>query len=258
MDSKDLAVEIQKGLNTSCIGCRITYFDSLPSTMDQARVQVENGAPEGSVIIAGEQTGGRGRLKRKWLSPLGNIALSIILYPRPESYPYLVMIASLAVARTIESLGIKAQIKWPNDVLIKGKKVGGILIEKRYLKNKPSVCIVGVGINVAVTPTVQEGPALPPTSLEAEVERKVSLAGVIATVLNEFERLYLMLPYGKEIFKDWRGKLVTLGKHVVAISGPERLEGIAEDVDEDGTLVLRLGDGSLARIVAGDVSLREQ
>ena len=115
---------ILRGLNTSLVGRNVIYYPTLASTMDTARLEARRGALEGTVVIAGEQTGGRGRLHRTWLSPAGNIALSIVLYPDLAGLPYLVMIASLAAARAVASVtGRKTEIKWPNDVLISDKKV---------------------------------------------------------------------------------------------------------------------------------------
>lgn len=120
----ELSAAVSRGLKTSLIGRKIVYRLSVPSTMDLAREEVQKGAAEGTVIIAGEQTEGRGRPKRKWLAPMGNIALSIILYPTNTSLPYLIMIAALAVVKSIEDVtGVKGQIKWPNDILIDGKSM---------------------------------------------------------------------------------------------------------------------------------------
>ena len=108
--------------------------------MDAARQEARNGASEGTVIIAGEQTGGRGRIKRAWMTPKGNIALSVILYPDISCLHYLIMLVSVAAARSIEAVtGLKPDIKWPNDVLINGKKVGGILIENEMTGSRVPV-----------------------------------------------------------------------------------------------------------------------
>jgi BirA family biotin operon repressor/biotin-[acetyl-CoA-carboxylase] ligase len=225
--------------------------------MDSARQEVGNGAPEGTVVIAGEQTRGRGRMQRAWYTPRGNIALSIVLYPDVASLPYLVMIASLAVASSIESVaGLKAQIKWPNDILINGKKVCGILIENEMKGNRLIHSIVGIGINVKLHPAEPGGAELPATDLEAEAGEKISRVKVIRHLLTEFERLYLLLPEGEAIYKAWRGRLVTLGQRVLVKSSGDVIYGIAESVDRSGALMLRAPDGSLTRIIAGDVTPR--
>ena len=251
------ALSILRGLKTDSIGRNIIYLPSVTSTMDAARKEALKGALEGTVIIAGEQTGGRGRLKRGWLSPEGNIALSIILYPDIKSLPYLIMIASLAVVKSIDSVtGVKAGIKWPNDILVKGKKVCGILIENEVKGNKVAYSIVGIGINVALNTNEYAEIADIATSLKNESGKDDLRIKIISSLLTEFERLYLKLPDGKSIYEAWRKRLITLGKQVKAVSGKQVIEGIAEAVDEDGALLIREEDGRLTKVVAGDVTLR--
>lgn len=209
------------------------------------------------MVITGEQTLGRGRLKRTWVSPAGNISLSLILHPPVRYLPYLVMVTSLAVMQSIEAvIGLKAQIKWPNDVLINGKKVCGILIENRMNGNKVDYVIIGIGVNVNLKVADYPEIASFATSLSDELGRPVSLLDMTRQLLVELEKLYLMLP-SELIFQKWRDSLVTLGKRVRATWGDTVYEGMAESVAEDGSLLLRQPDGTLTRIVAGDVTLRE-
>ncbi len=246
-------------LDTRFIGQKIIYFPQLSSTMDVARSEARQGASEGTAIIAGEQTSGRGRVKRLWLSPPGNIALSLILYPDVSNLPYLIMIASLAVVRSIENVaGLKADIKWPNDILIDGKKVCGILIENEISGGRTARAIIGIGVNVNLGALKIQDSYIPVTSLEKEVQGTVAKTDLINNLLVEMERLYLELPDGESIYKEWRDKLVTLGKRVIVRTGTETLEGLAESVDSTGALMLKLDDGSSTRIVAGDVTLRER
>ena len=246
-------------MKTNFIGQKVIYYPRLPSTMDAARQEARRGAKEGTVIIAGEQTGGRGRLKRTWLSPPGNIALSIILYPDIASLPYLVMIASLAVVHSIEAVtGLKTQIKWPNDILIGGKKVCGILIENEVRGNRVAYASIGIGINVDLKVADFIEISTTATSLRNESDRVVLGTKIIRSLLTELERLYLALPAGEPIYEAWRDRLATLGKRVKVKSGSRTLEGIAEAVDESGALMLRHADGTLTRVIAGDVSLREE
>jgi BirA family biotin operon repressor/biotin-[acetyl-CoA-carboxylase] ligase len=253
------AAAITRGLKTRCIGKRVLYFPSLPSTMDAARNEALKGAKEGTVVIAGEQTGGRGRLKREWLAPEGNVALSVILRPEIKALPYLIMITSLAAVRSIESVaGVKAGIKWPNDVLIGGKKAGGILIENEMRGNKVAFSIVGIGINIDLRATDYAEIAMTATSLKKESGKKDLRLKIIRSLLEEFERLYLLLPDGKSIYEAWRQRLVNLGKKVRAQPGSQVIEGTAEEVDEGGALLIRGEDGKLTRVVAGDVTLREK
>jgi len=169
------------------------------------------------------------------------------------------MIASLAVVRSIENVaGLKADIKWPNDILIDGKKVCGILIENEISGGRTARAIIGIGVNVNLGALKIQDSYIPVTSLEKEVQGTVAKTDLINNLLVEMERLYLELPDGESIYKEWRDKLVTLGKRVIVRTGTETLEGLAESVDSTGALMLKLDDGSSTRIVAGDVTLRER
>jgi BirA family transcriptional regulator, biotin operon repressor / biotin---[acetyl-CoA-carboxylase] ligase len=260
MANQELSVSlVKKTLSTRFIGQKIVYYPILASTMETAREKARQGTADGTVVIAGEQTAGKGRLQRNWVSPGGNIALSIILYPEAANLPYLIMIASLAAASAIESVtGIRTQIKWPNDILIRGKKTAGILIENALKGDRVAYAIVGIGINAALQPGEFKDIAATATSLEAETGIRVSREAVISGLLTEFERLYSELPEADIIFKVWRGRLITLGQPVTATWGEKKINGIAECVDESGALMIRLSDGALTKVVAGDVTLREK
>jgi len=260
MSDKDLSADlITCGLETSFLGQRVLYYPRLRTTMETARQEALNGAPEGTVIIADEQTAARGRLKRTWLSPRGNIALSVVLYPDRKHLHSLIMAASLAVVHSVETVtGLRPQLKWPNDVLLDGKKVCGILVETSVQSNKVDYAIVGIGINVNLDPA--DFPAILPvaTSLSRELGREVSRLELVKCLLREMERLYLAAPESVTVYEEWRRRLVTLGKAVRVTSGETTLEGTAESVGPDGSLLLRLPDGTPKRILAGDVTLREQ
>ena len=249
---------ITSNLETRFIGQNVICYPRLTSTMDTARQEAQQGAVAGTVVIADEQTAGRGRVKRLWLSPKGSVALSIILYPDVSYLPYLIMLASLAVVHSIKVVtGLEPQIKWPNDVLINDKKLGGILIESDLRGNKVAYTVIGIGVNVNFR--MQDFPELLPTatSLVNELGRDVSRIDIIRHLLAEIERLYLVLPEGEHIYQEWRGRLVTLGQKVQVISNKTILTGIAESVAKDGSLLLRHSNGSATKIVAGDVTLRD-
>ncbi len=249
---------ITNNLETRFIGQRVIYYPRLTSTMEVAKREAQQRAVEGTAIIADEQTAGKGRIKRTWLSPKGSIALSIILYPDAAYLPYLIMLASLAVVYSIETItGLKSQIKWPNDVLIKGRKVCGILIESDVRGSIVGYVIIGIGINVNLR--LSHFPEILPiaTSLSDELGGTVSRLDIIRCLLVEIERLYLALPAGESIYEQWRDRLVTLGKRVQVKQGGTVYQGIAESVAKDGSLLLRHSDGSLTKIVAGDVSLSD-
>ncbi|MFC2041446.1 biotin--[acetyl-CoA-carboxylase] ligase [Chloroflexota bacterium] len=249
---------ITRDLETSFVGQRVIYCPSLTSTNEVAKQESQQGAAEGTVIVADEQTAGKGRLERVWLSPRGSIAFSVVLYPSLPCLPSLIMIASLAVVHGIGSVtGLKSQIKWPNDVLINGKKVCGILIESDVQGNRVNYTVIGIGVNInlrlADFPEIQSVA----TSLADEVGREVSRLSMVRCLLVEIERLYLASLAGGEVYEEWRDNLVTLGKRVRVKMKEAVSEGIAESVDRDGSLLLRGLDGSLTKIVAGDVTLRD-
>ena len=249
---------ITTNLATRFIGQKVIYYPRLTSTMAVARQAARQGVAEGMVVVADEQTAGKGRLKRLWLSPKGSIALSIILYPDMSYLPYLMMLASLAVAHSIEAItGLKAQLKWPNDVLINDKKVCGILIESDLRGNTVTYAIIGIGINVNFRLVDFPKIMTVATSLADELKKDVSRVTVIRRLLVETERLYLALPDGEPVYQEWRGRLVTLGRKVQVKSDEPIPEGIAESVARDGSLLLRHSNGNSTRIVAGDVTLRD-
>jgi len=253
-----LPASITNNLDTHFIGQRVIYYPSLTSTMEVAKQEAQLGAVEGTVVIADEQTAGRGRIKRVWLSPKGSLALSIILYPSVVNLPSLIMLASLAVVHSIGAVtGLRSQIKWPNDVLVNGRKVCGILIESSVRGNIVDYAIIGIGVNVNLRlsdfPEIQSIA----TSLSAELGRGVSRLSVIRRLLVEVEGLYLALQAGGSIYEEWRDSLVTLGRRVRVKSGKAVCEGVAESVAKDGSLLLRHSDGSLTKIVAGDATLRD-
>ena len=251
-------VSISDNLETHFIGQRVICYPRLTSTMEVAKQEARQGAAEGTVIVADEQTAGKGRLKRIWLSPKDNIALSVILYPDVVYLPFLIMLASLAVVHCIKAVtGLKSQVKWPNDVLINNKKVCGILIEGGVKGNMVDYAIIGIGVNVNLR--LSDFPEIlsTATSLSDELGKEVSRLDVIRQLLVEIERLYLALQTGGSVFEEWRDRLVTLGRKVRVKSGKTTYEGIAESVATDGSLLLRHPDGSLTKIASGDVTLRD-
>jgi len=252
------AASITGNLATRFIGQRVLYYPQVTSTMDVARQEAQQGAIEGTVIIAEEQTAGKGRMRRLWLTPGGNIALSIILYPEVSQLPYLIMLASLAVVHSIEKItGLEPQIKWPNDVLIKGKKICGILIESDVRKQRVAYAVIGIGINVNLKLSDYPEITSIATSLADESGKGASRVDLIRHLLVETERLYLTLPAGEAVYQEWRDRLVTLGRRVKVSSGEDALEGVAESVATDGSLLLRHSNGSTTKIIAGDVSLHD-
>ncbi len=259
MTEENLSAElIRRNLGNRFIGREVRYYPSVASTMDIARREARRGAPEGTAIIAAGQTAGRGRLKRAWLSPPGSLSLSLILYPPRTALPFLVMLASVAVVRCLRKItGLRAGIKWPNDVLVSHRKVCGILVETEINPEKRTYAVIGIGINVNVN--LADCPEIAPvaTSLSAELGREVPRLDVARCLLREIDSFYLALPDGKLISQEWQRHLVTLGCRVTVTAGDTVLEGIAESVAEDGRLFLRQANGNLTEVIAGDVTLRD-
>ncbi len=225
--------------------------------MEEARKAALHGVEEGAVVIAEEQTAGRGRRHRSWISPDGGIALSVVLRPSMEHLPQMVMLASLAVTAAIEKVtGLKADIKWPNDVLIGDKKVSGILIENQLRGINPEFTIIGVGINANVDTYSYPEIVDIATSLSVELGKPVSRVQLIQRLMFELESLYLDLKAGNSLHSRWRKRMGMLGREVQIAEEGKIDRGVAEDVDIDGSLLLRRSDGSLTHIIAGDVSLR--
>lgn len=243
-------------LNT-IIGQNILYYPSLPSTMDVAKRLAEKGVGEGTVIVAAEQTAGRGRLGRRWLSPLGSsLSVSIVLRPDLDKLSQLNMAASLATAQSIENAtGLKSAIKWPNDVLLNGKKVSGMLIENIIEGGKVKTTIVGIGINLTLDPSAFPEIATTATSLSIESGKKISPWEMLHPLLREFESIYQDLYCGKSVYKRWLTRVETLGKLVRVKSNYMIEEGYAESINTDGNLVLKRSNGSLVTMVAGEVTL---
>ena len=248
---------ITMGFTTDFIGQNVLYYSSVTSTNDIGREQALKKVPEGTVVIADRQMAGRGRLKRAWISPQGNIAVTIVLYPSRKNLPCLTMLASLAALRSIETTTkLKCRLKWPNDVLINNKKVCGILLESRAGSDRVDYAIIGIGVNVNMK--LAEYPEITAiaTSLADETGKEVSRLVLLRNLFVETEKLYLRLQSGESLLAEWRDNLETLGKKVHVHSGDDVFEGIAESVADDGSLLLRCDDGSLLKFMAGDVSLR--
>lgn len=248
--------EIKAGLKTGIIGKEIKYFKETESTNTTAR-EMAGKAAEGTIVIAESQTGGRGRMGRKWLSPEGGIWLSIILKPKmqPVYAPRITFLAGVAVAKTIRSLGLEAKIKWPNDVLVRGKKVCGILTEIEAEIDLIDYCVVGIGIDANVdTESFPEEFRESSTSLKKELGHEINRVAFLQRLLEEFEVRYLKLQ--KEgflpILEEWRSMSATIGEWVKITTQSRIIYGEATGVDNDGALIVETGEGKLEKIVSGD------
>jgi len=249
---------LRDGLTTRFVGHRLEYRAVLGSTQDLARELAQAGAPEGTVVLAGRQTAGRGRLGRSFISPRGGLYLTVVLRPALEHLRPLPIVAALAVARGLEQVaGLRTALKWPNDVLVGGRKICGILVESDLMGQAVNYVLLGIGVNVNADMSAYPEIAAIATSAAGEAGREVPREALAAAVLNEVEGLYVAVQVGQPVQDEWRARLETLGRQVCVTSGQTVEEGLAEDVDGDGSLILRRPDGSRVSIAAGDVTLRE-
>ena len=259
MEENTLSAEsIRDALNTKYIGRPTLYYPSISSTMDVARQSIAKGASEGTVILADEQISGRGRLGREWVSPPdSSLMLSIILHPKLAQVQRLTMAACIAIARCIEYVAyLETSIKWPNDVLINCKKVSGVLIESDVAGGTVNYAIVGIALNVNLDVESYPEIAAIASSLKRELGLPFSRLDVLASLLSEFESVYDALCKGEPIQIEWKRRLKTLGQNVTVRCGDVVRKGMAEDVDDDGNLLLRLPNKKLEVISAGDVTLK--
>jgi BirA family biotin operon repressor/biotin-[acetyl-CoA-carboxylase] ligase len=230
---------------------RIHYFPEIGSTMDAARELAKKGAKEGTIVIAEAQTRGRGRLSRQWLSPEGGIYCTLILRPRisPAYAPRINLMAAIAVAATIRKLfGLKAELKWPNDVLIEGKKVCGILAEMDAEMDVVNFVNVGIGINANASIPRFEKTA---TSLKDALGREISRKEFLSVLIMEMERRQPLLMKAN-LLREWKRLSATLNKEVRVMSLGEEVIGQAMDIDATGALILKSKHGSLRTVLAGD------
>ncbi|MBI1885518.1 MAG: biotin--[acetyl-CoA-carboxylase] ligase [Chloroflexi bacterium] len=249
---------VEERLETKYVGRNIVYYTRTGSTQDIARREGEAGAPEGTAVVADEQTAGRGRLGRSFISPPNvNLYVTLVLKPPLERLNTLSVITPLAVAEAVESVApISARIKWPNDILVNSRKACGILIESELSGDEVSYSLVGMGVNVNMDVEAYPEIADIATSLKRELGREVSREDLLVALLNRYEALYEAVKRGKAVHEAWRSRLETLGRQVQVRFGEQLEEGLAEDVDEKGSLILRRADGSRVIIAAGDVTLR--
>ncbi len=246
-------------LTTTEFGRDFHYFVQTTSTMDDARRLADDGAPHGAVVVADEQTAGRGTKGRIWVSPPGqSIHATIIVRPDVEQLKRLSIVSPVAATDAVRAATpLEPTIKWPNDIQIEHRKLGGILIEAEWRDARPGYALVGIGLNVNFDPapwaTQIDRPA---TSLMIELESRQEREPVLAGLLNAFETRYRQAGT-TELHETWVSRLNTLGQDVtVTLTTGEQIAGTAEGVDEAGALVVRTSDGERRSFIAGEVTLR--
>jgi len=248
--------EITPELNTRIVGKKIFYFNTLPSTNSIAKQKIKENIPEGTVIVADVQTSGKGRKSRTWYSPEGGLWFSVVLYPHipPQNGMLITMASSVAVAQAIKEItGLNPIVKWPNDLLLNGKKICGILTELDAEMDRINYAVVGIGINVnnPLSKELQKKA----TSLIKEKDSYVSRVKLLRSILK-----YLDKNYGKLISREydsirelWFSHTNIIGRKIQVQDEKTVIEGVVNDVDISGCLILDTKDGRV-RVVSGDLT----
>ena len=257
MPPSTVAQMLRSGLYTAVIGRSVRYYQSTSSTMDDVAEWAGSGAEEGAVVVAETQTASRGRMGRRWISDEGNLYFSVLFRPEPDALPLLSPLAGVAVARSIRQVaGLHPSIKWPNDIMIDGHKVAGILAESSLAGSQIQRAVVGIGVNVALDVSADPEIASTATSLNHASESEIDRAELLRRILQHMDALYLDLRRGRSPIAEWRRWLETLGQRVTVTHHGVSDTGLAEDIDEHGNLLLRADDGELLTLTAGDITLR--
>lgn len=254
---------IEARVRTSVLGRPLLYLDSVESTQDAARAAALTGAAEGLAVVAGQQTAGKGRSGRSWWSPpAGGLYLSLLLRPElpGEHTSWVTMTLALGAAEAIEQVcGLRADIKWPNDLQWQGRKVAGVLAEGAFSGDRLDYVVAGIGLNVAIDFSPQPELAGIAVSLQAAAGKPVDPAALLAALLERTEEHYLALRAGQSPLLAWQARLHTLGRPVSARAADGTLlHGVARSVLPDGALRIDLDGGGSAVVRASDVSLRER
>jgi BirA family transcriptional regulator, biotin operon repressor / biotin---[acetyl-CoA-carboxylase] ligase len=261
LHADDLLARLGK---TRVVGRAIQVFEQTTSTNDVAEKLARDGVKEGVVIFAESQTKGRGRLGRKWLSPgRKGLWFSVLLRPglRPQETTQLTVISATALRRAIQKVtGLTADIKWPNDLLLNGRKVAGILTELSAEVDRVRHVIIGIGLDVN-----QEADQFPSelqkvaTSLSLEAGHPISRAELATEILRELDADYERVTTGQfpAVADEWEAACITIGKNVTVHVGDRKFTGRAESLDDDGALLVRTEHGRLERITGGDVILEK-
>ncbi len=250
-------------LKTKYLGRNLCLEASVPSTNEIAKQLARQNVPQGLLVVAEEQTGGKGRIGRGWSSPKGRgLWFSVVLRPKfpPEEAPKCTLMAAVAVADAINCCGgITAKIKWPNDILFEGKKMVGILSEMGAEYGKLNYVVIGIGIDTHVEQEdLPEDVKSIAVSLHRVVTRNFTREELLAGIMNNLEDL---CQEAEErgfdgIFDRWRNLSCTLHERVKVIAQDETYPGTALDIDRDGHLLVQRDDGRVTAVVAGDVSIR--
>lgn len=254
--------ELESHMDTRWAGHPISFYDVLDSTNLRAKLDAEKGAPQGALVVADMQTAGRGRRGRSWSSPAGtNAYFTLILKPdfAPDKASMLTLVMAIAVAVGItETCGVEAAIKWPNDIVIGGKKVCGMLTELSVQQEYIQYVVIGAGVNVGLQDFAPEIAATA-ACLEQECGRKVSRAELIANIMRAFETyygLFLKTLDFSGLREIYNGMLVNCGREVRVLDPKGEYTGLSKGINNTGELLVELPDGSETEVYAGEVSVR--
>lgn len=251
--------KICENLETEKIAKEILCFRKVFSTNSIAKFLANHDAKEGTVLISEIQTNARGRLGKKWEAPEGGVWMSLILRPQvpPARIGLITLATGVAIAKSIRSLGVDARIKWPNDVLIYGKKISGVLTEVNATFNEIDWIVVGIGIDSNLKlEDFSEDIRIGTTTLTEELPTKVDENELIAIFLNEFEKVYELYKDGEieTILKDWRDLADTIGKYVnITQTGGKITQGYVVGINNEGSLIIERQDGTLEKIISGEL-----
>jgi BirA family biotin operon repressor/biotin-[acetyl-CoA-carboxylase] ligase len=256
--------KFQESLHTKRLGRELFFSRKVKSTSDWAKKLAKIGAEEGTVTVAETQIAGRGRLGREWDSPRGGLWFSVVLQPKLEvgEAAKLVFVASLAVAEVLhEKYGLRTETKWPNDVLVKGKKICGIIAEMNTKGGRVNYVILGIGVNANFRPNdvLPDLVKIHATSIMKEFGKKICLESLFKELLEKIEMIYEeYLEAGfAPLLEHWKKYAEFLGRMVMVKDREESLNGLALDVDIDGALILKLEDKTRRRILVGDLVFAE-
>lgn len=250
-----ISEEVTVGLDTKVVGRELYYFKTISSTNLFAKQLIKEGVKEGAVVVADIQVSGRGRKKRMWFSPEGGLWFSLILFPAipPHRGMMLTMAASVSVVHAIREItGLSPEIKWPNDILIKGRKVCGVLTELDAEMDRINYSIVGIGVNV--NNKLDEGLYGKATTLLEEFGSQVSRVKLLRSILKSFDENYMRLVEGDYGFirDKWVSLSNIVGREIRVSDDNKTIPGVVSGIDEDGCLVLKTDTG-IQRIWSGDV-----
>lgn len=253
--------EVSRLLATRYVGRSLHYLPETGSTNDDAARLAEQGAPEGTVVVADWQSAGRGRHGRRWIAPPRTALLfSIVLRPRlaPAQIFRVTAAGALAVLDAVRATGARVQLKWPNDVVCEGRKLAGLLAQAGWRDSLLSWLVLGIGLNVNVPAQVLAEVGQPATALLVELGTPIRREPLLASVLNRFEQWYesAIGAAWPQVLARWRADCALLGRPVQVRTLQGIVAGVALDVDEEGALLLQDEDGRIGRFLEGDVSIR--